>query len=121
MSNIGAGEYLDAWLVKREEITQVDSMIKSTATVTTEIYKYTKPFKYRYLTATEMTFQPISAHLKGRYNRVLFTSETDIVFRERDKILFEDNSMLLINRLLPQYQNGMFLISNNPPHILELS
>ena len=121
MSNIGAGETYNAWLIKREYITLVDSLIKTSATETDSFTEYTQPFRFRYLTSSEMTFQPISAHLKGRYDRVIFTSELDLEFRERDKILFEDNTTLIINRAIPQKQHGMFLISKKTPIILELS
>ena len=121
MSNIGAGELITGYLVKKKDITLVDSMIKDTATITYDVAKYLKKFKFRYLTSSEMTFQPISAHLKGRYDRVVFSSETDIEFKERDKILFEDNTTLSITRIIPQVQHGYFMISKKAPNILELS
>jgi len=122
MANMGAGEVRVAYLVKKQEITLVDSMIKDTATITYDVAKRLQKFRYRYLNSTEMTFQPLSGHLKGRYDRVLFSSETDIVFRERDKILFDDlKTTLIITRVLPQVQQGFFAISKKAPNILELS
>jgi len=122
MANMGAGEVRVAYLVKKQEITLVDSMIKDTATITYDVAKRLQKFRYRYLNSTEMTFQPISAHLKGRYDRVLFSSETDIVFKERYKILFDDlKTTLSITRVFPQVQHGFFAISKKAPNILELS
>jgi hypothetical protein len=121
MANIGAGEVRVAYLVKSEDITLVDSMIKDTATISYDVIKYTRKFRYRYLNSTEMTFQPLSGHLKGRYDRVIFCSETDIDFRERDKILFKEGNTLSITRVLPQLQHGFFAISKKAPNILELS
>lgn len=122
MANVGAGEVLKAYLVTTDLITAVDTQYKSSTPVE-EIKKiyHLREFKYRYLTSSEMTFQPLTDSLKGRYDRTLFTSEIDIVFRERNKILFEDGRYLMINRVLPQVQHGMFLINKKPPHILELS
>jgi hypothetical protein len=128
MSNIGAGELYDAYLVKKANVTLVDSMIKDTVVTSTEANQYMIPFRYRYLTSEEMTFQPLSAYLKGRYDRVLYTSEKDITFRERDKVLFTNsttpnviNRSLNITRIIPQVQHGMFMITKKPPHILEMS
>ena len=121
MANIGAGEIRVAYLVKKENVTLIDSMIKTTATITYDIAQSLQKIRYRYLNSTEMTFQPLSGHLKGRYDRVLFTSETDIVFKERDKILFDDmETYLMITRVLPQVQHGFFAISKKAPNILEL-
>ena len=120
MANIGAGETRNAWLVKSENVTLVDSMIKSTDTETVKQSEYSKHFKYRALTTTEMTYQPLSSWLKGKYDMVIYTSDTNIKPNERDKILFEDGRYLRIIRKLPQEQNGFFAISKKFPHILEL-
>lgn len=120
MANLGAGEVLKAYLVKKELITVVDSQLKDTSVEEVKsIYKL-KLFKYRHITDREMTTQPISGYLKGQFDKVIFTSETDIVFNERDKILFPDKTTLVIERKIPQKQHGYFIISNKFPHILEL-
>lgn len=122
MANLGAGEVLKAYLVKKELITVVDTQYKSSVPVEEikKIYKL-KQIRYRYLTNTEATYQPINNWLKGKYDKVIFTSETDVEFRERDKILFDDGRYLVINSVIPQTQHGAFLINRKPPHILELS
>ena len=120
MANIGAGETRKAWLVKREFVATIDSMIKDTSLEDVIASVYTKYFKYRALSSTEMTYQPISSYLKGKYDKVIFTSETDLVFNERDKILFEDGRFLNITRKLPQEQLGFYMFSKKFPHILEL-
>jgi hypothetical protein len=120
MANIGAGETRKAWLVKSEDVNVVDSMIKDTESITVVKKEYSKMFKYRALTATEMTYQPLSSWLKGKYDKVIFTSDTAIQPNERDKILFEDGRYLRITRKLPQEQIGFFAISKKFPYILEL-
>ena len=120
MANIGAGETREAWLIKSENVILVDSMIKTTDTEIIKQSEYTKYFKYRALTATEMTYQPLSSWLKGKYDKVIFTSDTEIQPNERDKILFDDGRYLRITRKLPQEQIGFFAISKKFPHILEL-
>ena len=49
-----------------------------------------------------MTYQPLQNHLKGRYDLTLFTSELNINPKERDKIMFEDGTHLMVSRVLPQ-------------------
>jgi hypothetical protein len=120
MANIGVGETFDAWLVKSEDIAVVDSMIKSTETLNAIKSEYTKHFKYRHLSQSEMTYAPISGYLKGKFDKVIFTSETDISPKERDKILFKDGTFLRVTRSLPQKQLGMYMFSKKFPHILEL-
>lgn len=121
MGNIGAGELLVAYLVKESVVTTVDSLLKTTTVEGISVVEGVTPFKYRYLTNNEMTTQPISNWLKGQFDKVIFTSETNIEFKERDYILFENGSKARITRKIPQVQHGMFLISKKPPHILELS
>ena len=121
MSNIGAGEYRTAYLIKQTVITVVDSQIKSEAPVETILnIDGVQGFRYRYLTEREMTFQPITAYMKGKFDKVIFSSETEITFDERNYILFDDGNKLRITRVLPQTQHGAFLISRNAPHIIEL-
>ena len=120
MGNIGAGETRKAWLIKGENVTLVDSMIKTTDTETVKQSEYTKMFKYRALTTTEMTYQPLSSWLKGKYDKVIFTSDTEIKPNQQDEVLFEDGKRLIIMRVLPQEQIGFFAISKKFPHILEL-
>lgn len=122
MANIGAGEVLTAYLIKESVATLVDSQIKDTVPSETILnLNGVDSFKYRYLTNNEMTMQPISSWLKGQFDKVLFTSETDITFKERDFILFENGTKLRIIRVLAQSQHGMFLLNQKHPHILELS
>jgi hypothetical protein len=120
MANIGAGETRKAWLIKSENVNVVDSMIKDTESVTVVKKEYAKMFKYRTLTSTEMTYQPLSSWLKGKYDKTIFTSDTEIRPKERDKILFEDGRYLMITRVLPQEQIGFFAINKKFPYILEL-
>lgn len=120
MGNVGAGEVRPAYLIKRDVATDVDSQIKDTKIETLLYLDGVYLFEYRYLTQREMVYMPISNHLKGKVDRVLFTSETDVPFKERDKVMFEDGHKLIITKVLPQSEHGMFLISQNPPHILEL-
>jgi len=121
MANVGAGEVLKAYLVKETLATELDSQLK-TLVVSESIRNLegVKMFKYRYLTNNEMTLQPISNWLKGQFEKVLYTSETGITFKERDFVLFEDGTKYRITRVLEQSQHGAFLISKNFPHILEL-
>lgn len=122
MGNIGAGELLTAYLVKQSVATLVDTQLKTSVPITTVLnLEGVTEFKYRYLTNNEMTTQPISNWLKGVFEKVLFTSETDIEFEERDVVLFDDKSRFRITRVIPQVQHGMFLINKKNPHILELS
>jgi len=120
MANIGAGETRVAWLIKSENVSLVDSMIKDTDTETVKVSEYAKRFKYRVLTSTEMTYQPLSSWLKGKYDKTIFTSDTTIQPNERDKILFEDGRYLRITRKLPQEQLGFYVFSKKFPVILEL-
>ena len=122
MGNIGAGELLTAYLIKESVATLVDTQLKSTVPTETILnLEGVTSFNYRYLTNNEMTTQPISGWLKGQFEKVLFTSETNIVFKERDFVLFNNKSKYRITRILPQVQHGMFLINGKHPHILELS
>ena len=121
MANIGAGETLVAYLIKKTVANDVNSQIKDTVPTDTilnlnGVYR----FKYRHLSQSEMTYQPISNWLKGKFDRVLFTSETAIEFEERDFVMFESGKKLRITRILPQSQHGAFLINKKYPHILEL-
>ena len=120
MANIGAGEVLTAYLVKESIANTIDSQIKDTSVEGIVILEGVTPFKYRYLTNNEMTTQPISDWLKGQFEKVLFTSETNIDFKERDFVLFENKTKLRITRIITQSQHGAFLISKNYPKILEL-
>jgi hypothetical protein len=118
--NIGAGETLKAWLVKSKDIEAVDSLVKDTSVKDVIHSEYTQGFNYRTLNTSEMTYQPISNWLKGRYDKTMFTSDTSITPKERDKVLFEDGTFLRITRVLPQKQNGFFMFSKKFPNILEL-
>lgn len=126
MANIGAGETLNAYLVKSTDVNVVDAFVKDSVP-TEEIVAYAnlQPFRYRFLSTSEMTYQPLSAHLKGKYDGVLFTSETDIKPTERDKILFVDGILedkyLRVTRVLPQVQIGTFAINRKYPNIIELA
>lgn len=120
MANIGVGETFKAWLIKREKVTTVDSMIKDTEIEEIVRVVALKSFKYRHLSQKEMTIQPLSNHLKGRFDKVIFTSDTLIMPKERDKVLFEDGTMLTITRKIPQTQLYCYAFSKKFPHILEL-
>lgn len=121
MSNIGVGETFIAYLIKKTVITDVETQIKTTAPTETilnieGVYR----FKYRHLSQSEMTYQPISGWLKGKFDKVLFTSDRKVDFNERDFVMFEDGKRLRIARAFPQTQHGAFLVNKKPPHILEL-
>lgn len=126
MANIGAGETYHAYLVKKENVKLVDSLIKETIPTEENVtFEYMQSFRYRFLSQTEMTFQPISAWLKGKYDGIIFSSETEISPNANDKLYFIDGILegksLLIARVIPQVQNGMFMISKKFPNIIELS
>jgi hypothetical protein len=122
MANIGAGETQVAYLIKKSVATDVNSQIKDTVPTETLLnIEGVSRFKYRHLSQTEMLYQPISGWLKGVFDKVLFTSETNIIFEERDFIMFSNGKKLRITRVLPQTQHGAFLVNKKPPHILELS
>ena len=125
MANIGAGETYHAYLVKKENVKLVDSLIKTIPTEKNVTFEYMQSFRYRFLSQTEMTFQPISAWLKGKYDGIIFSSETEISPNANDKLYFIDGILegksLLITRVIPQVQNGMFMISKKFPNIIELS
>lgn len=125
MANIGAGETLTAYLVKRESVNLVDAFIKDNV-ASEEVFKpeYSQRFRYRFLSTNEMTFQPITAGLKGKFDGVIFSSETELKPRERDIIYFLDGILaekrLLVTRVIPQMQHGAFLINKKHPNIMEL-
>lgn len=126
MANIGAGETYNAYLIKKENVTVVDSMLSDTYTGDTNaVYEYMTPFQYRFLSAKEMAYFPISNHLKGKFDGVIFTSDFDLKPRQNDKILFIDGYLegkrTLITKVLPQVQMGMFVISKKFPLIIELT
>ena len=121
MANVGAGEVLKAYLVKESIAKTIDSQIKTLVeNESIKNLKGVRMFKFRYLTDTEMTFQPISGWLKGKIDRAIFTSERNIKFDERDLVVFDDGVTLRVTRSLPQKQHGMFLVSGNFPQIVEL-
>lgn len=125
MANIGAGETFHAYLVKKTNVTLVDSLLKSETPIT-EIVKmeYMTPFRYRFLNSTELMFQPLSGYAKSKIDGAIFSSETEINPAERDKIYFIDGFMqdksLNIMRIIPQVAHGAFLISKKFPRIMEL-
>lgn len=125
MANIGAGETYTAYLVKKENVNFVDSLIKDSVPTEQVISMgYMKFFRYRFLTMNEMTYSPISLHLKEKFDSVIFTSETTLEPKERDKIYFIDGVLegkqFTIMRSRPQIQQGMFAFSKKYPFILEL-
>lgn len=120
MGNIGVGEVYQGYLVKKEDFTTVDSLIKSSATESDTFKEYTTPFKYRYLSDREMTYQPLPSYLKEKMDKTIYTSELDLSPEERDKVLLESGKYLRVVRIFPQKQHGMFLINKKTPFILEL-
>lgn len=125
MANIGAGETLHAYLVRAENVNLVDAFIKDNV-ASEDAFKpeYSQRFRYRFLSTNEMTFQPISALLKGKFDAVIYSSETELKPRDRDKIYFIDGvnkgRQLRITRVLPQMQHGAFVINHKHPNIMEL-
>lgn len=123
MANIGVGETYHAWLIEKSNVQDVNSYLNEldeAINITKFIATKGTHFKYRYLSQSEMTYQPISNHLKGKFDSVIFTSETNIKFKERQMVVFEDGTHLLITRKLPQTQINSFAFTKKPPHILEL-
>ena len=122
MGNLGAGEFLRAYLIKETVIDTIDSQIKeSILSQGTAIIEGVTPFRYRYLTNSEMTSQPITGWLKGQFKKVIYTSQTNIEFKERDIVLCEDDGRkFIIDNIMKQTHIGMFLLNKKSPHILEL-
>lgn len=123
MTNIGIGETFLGYLVKAKDVANIDSLLSaSVPTETVLTYEVCHPFKYRYLSEFEMTNQPISAWLKGKYESVIFTSEIDYAFEERDRVFLEDSKtkFLSITNVIPQKHLGMYVIQKKFPNILEL-
>jgi hypothetical protein len=123
MTNIGVGETYLGYLIKAKDVANIDTLLSAlTPTETILTYEVCHPFKYRYLSEREMTNQPISSWLKGQYQSIIFTSEIDYVFEERDRVFLEDNKSkyLVIENVIPQKQLGQFVINKKYPHILEL-
>ena len=98
MANIGAGEFNPAYLIKRENVTVVDSYLKATVPIEEmQELGVIRKFKYRYLTDSEMISQPIAGWLKGKTVMVIYTSEKNITFNEYDKSDFKSADELSIN------------------------
>lgn len=123
MRNIGIGETFLGYLVKSKDVSNIDSLLTSNTPIETILtYEVCHPFRYRYLSEREMTDQPISSWLKGKYESVIFTSEIDYEFEERDRVFLEDNKskFLSITNVIPQKHLGQYVITKKFPHILEL-
>lgn len=121
MANIGAGETYHGYLIKAENITFVDSLIKESVPTQQIVSQgYMRPFRYRYLTESEMTQQQMRGWLKNTARAVIFTSETEIVPNAKDAVMLENGMLLRVPQKQPQPQQGMYMFSKKPPHILEL-
>jgi hypothetical protein len=123
MANIGVGETYQGYLIKAKDVANIDSLLSaSVPTETVLTYEVCHQFRYRYLTDREMTSQPIGGWLKGQFESVIFTSETELVFEERDRVFVEDDKTkyFTIIGVLPQKQLGSFVFNKAYPHILEL-
>ena len=123
MTNIGIGETYLGYLIKAKDVANIDTLLSAvTPTETILTYEVCHPFRYRYLSDYEMTNQPISAWLKGKFESVIFTSEIDYTFEERDRVFIEDEKTkyMTITNVIPQKQHGMYVITKKFPHILEL-
>ena len=120
MGNIGVGETYVAWLVKKENMSVVDTLIKDTGTEMFRTIEYGKRFKYRYLSEREITYQPLPSYLKEKMDKTIYTSELGLYPNERDVVYLENGRHFRVVNLFPQKQHGMFLISKKTPFILEL-
>ena len=123
MTNIGIGETFLGYLIKAKDVSNIDTLLSvSTPIATVLTYEVCHPFRYRYLSDYEMTNQPISAWLKGKFESVIFTSEIDYTFEERDRVFLEDEKMkyMTITNVIPQKHLGGYVITKKFPHILEL-
>jgi len=123
MTNIGIGETYLGYLIKAKDVANIDTLLSAvTPTETILTYEVCHPFRYRYLSDYEMTNQPISAWLKGKFESVIFTSEIDYTFEERDRVFLEDEKTkyMTITNVIPQKHLGMYVITKKFPHILEL-
>jgi hypothetical protein len=123
MANIGVGETHLGYLIKTKDVSNIDSLLSaSVPTETILTYEICHPFNYRYLSDREITNQALNGWLKGKYESVIFTSETDLTFEERDRVFLEDDKKkyLTITNSIPQKQLGAYIFSKAFPHILEL-
>jgi len=120
MANIGVGETFNAFLVKASDITAVDSFLKTSATETTATCEQMQPFRYRYVDMREGLAQPIAAWLKGKEDRIIFTSETSIDPKPNDRIYDGFSRYFIVVSVRPQRQLGAFVISKKFPFIIEL-
>ncbi len=122
MANIGAGETYRGYLVKQENWTSVDSLLKDTVPVVSdEISQYAQKFRYRYLSQEEITQQQMRGWLKASYSYVLFSSETTLTPKERDRVILEDGQTFIITKSQAMVQNTMFAFTKKPPHIMVLN
>lgn len=121
MSNIGTGETYKAYYVEPSFVEKVDSLLKDSVPIGSLVEtKMVRTFKYRYLTSNEMLSQPLSSWVKSQYENVIYTSETNIDFKNKGLVFTEDMKRHILDNKIPQRQQGMFLVSKKYPHILEL-
>ncbi len=121
MANIGAGETYKAYYVEPTLVTKIDTLLSNSAPIESLVsVGMIRTFKYRYLTSNEMLSQPLSSWVKSQYENVIYTSETNIDFKNKAVIFTEDGKRHILDNKIPQRQQGMFLVSKKYPHILEL-
>ena len=121
MSNIGTGETYKAYYVEPTLVTKIDTLLSDSAPIESLVsVGMVRTFKYRYLTSNEMLSQPLSSWVKAQYENVIYTSETNIDFKNKAVIFTEDGKRHILDNKIPQRQQGMFLVSKKYPHILEL-
>lgn len=121
MGNIGASETYVGYLVKSANWAEVDSLLKDTSiNVAYQQSNYIQRFRFRYLSQEESTMQQLRGWLKGGFSAVIFSSETELSPKERDRVLFEDGTSLIVMQQKPLTSNGMFALSKKPPHVMVL-
>lgn len=123
--NIGAWETYTAYLVKKEDVAIVDAYIKGSVEFTEAIKSSVgKRFKYRFLTQEEVATQVMSGWLKNVKTGVIFSSETNINPKPKDKVYFVDGILkgeyLQVNIVKPNVEVASYAFNKKLPNIIDL-
>jgi len=120
MRNVGAGETYNGYLVKKSDITNVESFIKTTSSVSVTTCEALTPFRYRYIDANERLAMALPAWAREQASNVIFTSDADITPSVNDRVYFEDGTFLLVVEVMPQRQLGAYMFSKKFPYVIRL-